>query len=81
VFEVDETLHYCVANVPGGIPVTASRALTNATLPHVRLLATGGAALAEDPGSARGANVKNDGALTYEPDAEAFPQGPPVAAR
>jgi alanine dehydrogenase len=32
VFEVDEILHYCVANMPGAVPVTATRALTNATL-------------------------------------------------
>ena len=33
VFEVDGILHYCVANMPGAVPVTATRALTNATLP------------------------------------------------
>lgn len=81
VFEVDGILHYCVANMPGAVPVTATRALTNATLPYVRLLATRGvhAALAEDPGFSRGLNVKN-GEITYEPVAEAFAQGPPVAA-
>ena len=81
VFEVDAILHYCVANMPGAVPVTATRALTNATLPYVRLLASRGvdAALAEDPCFARGLNVK-DGEITYEPVAEAFAQGPPVAA-
>ena len=47
--------------MPGAVPVTATRALTNATLPYVRLPGTRGvdAALAEDPGFARGLNVKN----------------------
>ena len=81
VFEVDGILHYCVANMPGAVPVTATRALTNATLPYVRRLASEGvdAALAEDPGFARGLNVRN-GQITYAPVAEAYAQGPPVAA-
>src|SRR5450755_4616106 len=80
VFEVDGILHYCVANMPGAVPVTATRALTNATLPYVRRLASVGvdAALAEDPGFAQGLNVKN-GKITYAPVAEAFAKGPPVA--
>ncbi len=78
---IDGILHYCVANMPGAVPVTATRALTNATLPYVRRLASVGvdAALAEDPGFARGLNVK-DGEITYAPVAEAYAQGPPVAA-
>jgi alanine dehydrogenase len=81
VFEVDEILHYCVANMPGAVPVTATRALTNATLPYVRRLAEQGvdAALADDPGFARGLNVK-DGEIVYEPVATAYAQGAPVAA-
>ena len=67
--------------MPGAVPVAATRAPTNATLPYVRLLASRGVdgALAEDPCFARGLNVK-DGEITYEPVAEAFAQGPPVAA-
>jgi alanine dehydrogenase len=34
-YEVDGVLHYCVANMPGAVPVTSTRALTNATLPYV----------------------------------------------
>ncbi|MBW2660266.1 MAG: alanine dehydrogenase, partial [Deltaproteobacteria bacterium] len=34
VFEVDGVLHYCVANMPGAVPVTSTMALTNATLPY-----------------------------------------------
>ncbi len=39
VFEVDGVIHYCVANMPGDYPVTATYALTNATLPYVKKLA------------------------------------------
>ena len=34
-FAVHDTLYYCVANMPGAAPVTATRALTNATLPYI----------------------------------------------
>jgi len=40
-FRVHESLFYCVANMPGAVPETATRALTNATLPYVRRLAAG----------------------------------------
>jgi alanine dehydrogenase len=81
VYEVDGILHYCVANMPGAVPVTSTRALTNATLPYVRKLATLGvdAALASDPGFAKGLNIR-DGEITYAPVAEAYAQGAPVAA-
>ena len=39
VYEVDGILHYCVANIPGAVPMTSTVALTNATLPYVLLLA------------------------------------------
>lgn len=39
VFEVDGIIHYCVANMPGAYPRTATIALTSATLPYIRLLA------------------------------------------
>ena len=42
VFVVDGILHYCVANMPGAYPRTSTIALTNATLPYVKLLATKG---------------------------------------
>jgi alanine dehydrogenase len=81
VYTVDGILHYCVANMPGAVPVTSTRALTNATLPYVRSLATLGidAALAADPGFAKGLNVKA-GKITYGPVAEAYAQGAAVAA-
>ena len=67
--------------MPGAVPVTSTRALTNATLPYVRQLATFGvdAALAADPGFAKGLNVQA-GEITYEPVAEAYGAGAPVAA-
>ena len=51
--------HYCVKNVPAAVPVTATRALSNALLPHVRRLAGLGLAdaLKSDPGLARGVAV------------------------
>lgn len=42
VFEVDGIMHYCVANMPGAVPVTSSHALNNATLPIGLELAAGG---------------------------------------
>lgn len=42
IFEVDGIIHYCVANIPGAVPVTSTRALTNATLPYVIKLAENG---------------------------------------
>jgi alanine dehydrogenase len=58
-FEVDGVSHYCVANMPGAVPVTSTAALTNATLPYVSRLADRGvqAAIAGDPGLAAGVNV------------------------
>ncbi|MDH4161386.1 MAG: alanine dehydrogenase [Nitrospirota bacterium] len=41
-FEVDGIVHYCVANMPGAYPRTSTLALTNATLPYIKLLATRG---------------------------------------
>ena len=73
VYEVDGIVHYCVGNMPGAVPVTSTRALTNATLPYVRRLADLGAqdALAADPGFAAGLNVRA-GEITYAPVAEAY---------
>ena len=49
-FQVHQTIYYCVANMPGAVPSTSTRALTNATLPYVLQLATKGwrAALKND---------------------------------
>jgi alanine dehydrogenase len=64
--------HYCVTNMPGAYPRTATVALTAATLPYVRRLAAGGlAALADDAGFARGLNA-HAGALSHRAVAEAL---------
>ncbi|HTP04813.1 MAG TPA: alanine dehydrogenase [Nitrospirota bacterium] len=51
VFEVDGIIHYCVANMPGAYPRTSTLALTNATLPYVKIIAEKGIgrAVQEDP--------------------------------
>jgi len=72
VYTVDGVIHYCVANMPGAVPITSTRALTNVTLPYVEALADYGvvAAIARDPELARGVNVFS-GRITYEAVAEA----------
>ena len=72
VYEVDGVTHYCVANMPGAVPVTATYALSNATLRYALALADRGVhgAIAEDPGLAAGVNVAN-GAVTHPAVAEA----------
>ena len=72
VYEVDGITHYCVANMPGGVPITSTKALTNATLPYVEEIAEHGLARAvsRDVALARGVNVLH-GKITYEPVAEA----------
>ena len=70
-YVVDGVTHYCVANMPGAVPITSTWALTNATMPYVLKLADQGAkaALASDPGFMKGLNVAG-GKLTYAPVAE-----------
>jgi alanine dehydrogenase len=67
-YEVDGITHYCVANMPGAVPITSTFALTNATMPYVLKLATDGVhrALSSDPGFMKGLNVAA-GKVTYEP--------------
>jgi alanine dehydrogenase len=71
-YQVDGITHYCVANMPGAVPVTSTYALTNATMPHVVHLATAGivTAINESPGLKLGVNVAG-GHVTYQPVAEA----------
>jgi alanine dehydrogenase len=59
VFEVDGVTHYCVTNMPGAVPISATYALTNATLPFVLALADHGVreAVRRDAGLRRGVNV------------------------
>ena len=65
-FEVDGITHYCVTNMPGAVPITATHALTNATLPYAIALADLGvaAAIGRDPGLRMGVNVAS-GAVTH----------------
>ena len=73
IFVVDGIVHYAVANMPGGVPVTSTLALTNATLPYVLQLANEGyrEALRESPALMKGLNV-HAGKVTYKKVAEAF---------
>jgi alanine dehydrogenase len=72
VYEVEGVTHYCVANMPGAVPITATKALTNATLPYVEAIADHGLreAVARDRALALGVNVV-DGKITYEAVADA----------
>jgi alanine dehydrogenase len=74
-YEVDGVTHYCVANMPGAVPITSTYALTNATLPYILHVADAGVegAARENPGLAKGVNVVA-GKVTYEPVAEATGQ-------
>lgn len=72
VFEVNGIVHYCVANMPGAVPITSTKALTNVTLPYVEAIAEKGAprAVAEDAALGKGVNVI-DGKITYQAVADA----------
>jgi alanine dehydrogenase len=72
VYMVDGVIHYCVANMPGAVPITSTRALTNVTLPYVEEIADDGViqAIHRDPALARGVNVVG-GRITYEAVADA----------
>jgi alanine dehydrogenase len=72
VYEVDGIVHYCVANMPGAVPITSTFALTNMTLPYVEAIAELGVreAIVRDRALWRGVNVL-DGKLTYEAVADA----------
>ena len=73
VYEVDGIIHYCVANMPGAVPLTSTMALTNATLPYARALANKGwrQSALDDHGVLEGLNVVA-GKVTYKGVAEAF---------
>ena len=72
-YVVDGVVHYCVANMPGGVPRTSTYALNNATLPYVLQLAGMGAreALRCDPHLLAGLNV-HEGKVTCREVAEAL---------
>ena len=72
-YVVDGVIHYCVANMPGGVPRTSTFALNNATLPFVLALADRGwkRALQEDPHLLAGLNVHR-GRVTHREVAQAL---------
>lgn len=72
IFEVDGIIHYCVANMPGAVPVTSTHALNNATLHHGLQLADKGLqALLDDPHLRNGLNV-HKGRVTNRAVAESL---------
>ncbi|MEY4410195.1 MAG: alanine dehydrogenase [Actinomycetota bacterium] len=73
-YQVHNTTYYCVANMPGAVPATSTRALTNATLPYVIALASKGwkQALKDDAALALGLNA-HEGLITNSGVAQAFP--------
>lgn len=71
-YEIDGINHYCVANMPGAVPITSSQALNNATLPFGLALANRGfAAVLENPYLRTGLNIHR-GRLTYKAVAESL---------
>lgn len=72
VYVEEEVIHYCVANMPGSVPITSTYALNNVTLPYVMALADAGLeALRRDRHFRDGLNVYG-GRVTYKPVAEAL---------
>ena len=73
VYVVDDVVHYCVANMPGGVPRTSAQALNNATLPYTLAIADKGwrQALADDPHLMNGLNV-HAGRITHAAVAESL---------
>lgn len=73
VYTVDGVIHYCVANMPGAVPLTSALALNNAVLPYALALANKGwkKALLEDPNLRRGLNVCK-GTITHKGVAESL---------
>lgn len=71
-YAVHNSIFYCVANMPGAVPVTSTYALTNATLPYAIALANKGwrGAMREDLNLAKGLNVC-EGQITYDAVAKA----------
>ena len=73
VFEVDGVIHYCVANMPGAVPITSTNALTNATLKYGLMIVNLGLekAAEQDAGLKNGINIY-EGKCTYKNVADCF---------
>lgn len=67
IYIIDDVVHYCVANMPGAVPYTSTKALTNVTLPYVLKIANKGwkKACAEDHVLEKGLNIVH-GKIVYE---------------
>jgi alanine dehydrogenase len=71
-YVVDGIIHYCVANMPGAVPLTSSHALNNATLPFGLAIAQSGfAAVTQNPHLRAGLNVHR-GRITNKAVAESL---------
>ena len=73
IYVVDDVIHYCVANMPGAVPMTSAQALNNAVLPYALALAQKGwkAALLADANLRNGLNICQ-GAVTHQNVAESL---------
>ena len=73
IYEIDDVVHYCVANMPGAVPHTSTMGLTNVTLPYAAQIANKGwkKALDDDPELRMGLNIA-DGKIVYKYVADAF---------
>jgi alanine dehydrogenase len=73
IFVIDDVVHYCVANMPGAVALSSTRALTSTTLPYGLMLAEKGVekACAESKPLLKGLNIYND-KCTYKNVADAF---------
>jgi alanine dehydrogenase len=73
VYTIDGIIHYCVANMPGAVPLTSALALNNAVLPYTLELADKGwkKALQDNPSLREGLNIC-DGEIAYSNVAEAL---------
>lgn len=73
IFIIDDVVHYCVANMPGAVPYTSTKALTNVTLPYVVQIANKGweKACVENEGLKKGLNIAQ-GEVIYQEITESF---------
>ena len=73
IYQLNGVVHYCVANIPGAVPMTSTLALTNATFPYALALANNGweKACAQYPDLKAGLNIVN-GKVVYKAVADTF---------
>ena len=73
IFEVDNIIHYCVANMPGAVPFTSTTALCNVTYPYIEMIAKSNLKLALESNKplSKGLNIFK-GNIVHKGVAEAF---------